>query len=218
MNPLYRCRSDPQIAVDVIFTIASRGFSSFGIGTSSTRMSCLPYQQIAFMCRSLLRLVGAASRAALRARSLSDAFAQPIVVATGRAARAAGGLAFRARDLAGLEQLLDAKQGDLGLFPWRYAEQLRDRFAGSSARQLVVELDANDGASIRRRALEAHAPRARHVSAGQRSPCDQRARLLVDDLGIPLDPVSRRTFCDPMRAPVFSDVDGLELRHEAREV
>ena len=33
MKPLYRCRSEPQMAVEVIFTIASRGLRIFGSGT-----------------------------------------------------------------------------------------------------------------------------------------------------------------------------------------
>jgi hypothetical protein len=33
MNPFKRCRSDPQIAVEVMRTIASRPFRIFGSGT-----------------------------------------------------------------------------------------------------------------------------------------------------------------------------------------
>src|SRR5581483_5131704 len=40
-------RSDPQIAVVVMRTIASRGFRIVGSGTSSTRTSSFPYQQSA---------------------------------------------------------------------------------------------------------------------------------------------------------------------------
>ena len=46
IKPLYRCRSDPQIAVDVIFTMASRGFRIFGSGTCSTLTFFLPSQQV----------------------------------------------------------------------------------------------------------------------------------------------------------------------------
>src|SRR5688500_4192353 len=49
MNPLYRCRSDPQMAVLVILTIASRGLRMVGSGTSSTLRVFVPYQQLAFM-------------------------------------------------------------------------------------------------------------------------------------------------------------------------
>src|SRR3954471_23454057 len=49
MKPLYRCRSEPQIAVELILTIASRRLRIFGSGTCSTRTSFLPYQQFALI-------------------------------------------------------------------------------------------------------------------------------------------------------------------------
>src|SRR5574338_1613165 len=49
MYPSSRWRSDPQIAVDVIFTMASRGFRISGSGTRSTRTSFLPCQTRALM-------------------------------------------------------------------------------------------------------------------------------------------------------------------------
>src|ERR1041384_4861887 len=52
MNPLYRCKSEPQIAVDEIFTIASRWLRICGSGTSSTESIVLPYQQLAFIAES----------------------------------------------------------------------------------------------------------------------------------------------------------------------
>src|SRR6478752_5812303 len=45
----YRCRSDPQIADEVILMIASVGSSIRGSGTSSTRTSRLPCQVTAFI-------------------------------------------------------------------------------------------------------------------------------------------------------------------------
>src|SRR3954447_797977 len=53
-KPLYRCRSDPQIAVEVIRTIASRAFRIWGSGTCSTRTVCLPFQQLALISYLLL--------------------------------------------------------------------------------------------------------------------------------------------------------------------
>src|SRR3954447_22491240 len=53
-KPLYKCRSDPQIAVDVILTIASRAFRICGSGTFSTRTVCLPFQQFALISLLLL--------------------------------------------------------------------------------------------------------------------------------------------------------------------
>ena len=46
---IVRCRSEPQMAVRVTLTSASWWFRSLGSGTDSTRTSCLPYQQTAFM-------------------------------------------------------------------------------------------------------------------------------------------------------------------------
>src|SRR6266542_4658509 len=53
-KPLYRCKSEPQIAVEVIFTIASRLLRILGSGTSTTCTSRLPYQQLAFITVLLL--------------------------------------------------------------------------------------------------------------------------------------------------------------------
>ena len=54
----YRCRSDPQIADEVILTIASVGCSIRGSGTSSTRTSRLPCQVTAFMMNTLRSVAG----------------------------------------------------------------------------------------------------------------------------------------------------------------
>ena len=51
-NSSYRCRSEPQIAVEVMRTIASVGCSSFGSGTASTRTSRFPCQVTAFITAS----------------------------------------------------------------------------------------------------------------------------------------------------------------------
>src|SRR4029450_2881336 len=48
-NPLYRCRSEPQIAVEVMRTIASDWFRICGSGTSCTSTLCFPIQQAAFI-------------------------------------------------------------------------------------------------------------------------------------------------------------------------
>src|SRR5439155_17278725 len=63
MNPSYRCRSDPQMAVDVIRTTASVGSSILESGTVSQRTSPLPCQTMAFMkeCSWVVRV--AAGRA-----------------------------------------------------------------------------------------------------------------------------------------------------------
>src|SRR4029079_4917271 len=49
MIPLKRWRSEPQMAVEVTRTIASRGLRISGSGTFSTRTSCFPFQHSAFI-------------------------------------------------------------------------------------------------------------------------------------------------------------------------
>src|SRR5579875_2698769 len=49
-KPSYRWRSDPQMAVEVIFTITSLWLRIFGSGTVSTLTFSLPIQQFAFIC------------------------------------------------------------------------------------------------------------------------------------------------------------------------
>src|SRR5579871_5440358 len=49
MKPSYRCRSEPQMAVDVMRTRVSPGSTILGSGTVSQRTSLVPCQQIAFM-------------------------------------------------------------------------------------------------------------------------------------------------------------------------
>src|SRR5215213_9111165 len=62
INPLYMCRSEPQIAVEEIFTIASRWLRICGSGTSSTTIVVLPYQQLAFIAGSSPLLIGSLIR------------------------------------------------------------------------------------------------------------------------------------------------------------
>ena len=78
MKPSYRCRSDPQMAVEVTRTMASRGLRILGSGTCSTRTSCVPYQHSAFMASpaascgtsgSVDRMTGRRSWASPRSRA-----------------------------------------------------------------------------------------------------------------------------------------------------
>src|SRR4051812_37160017 len=57
MYPSYRCRSDPQMHVDVIRTIASRGLRIVGSGTLSTLTFRVPHQVTAFMTGLLIHLL-----------------------------------------------------------------------------------------------------------------------------------------------------------------
>ena len=63
-STLYRCRSEPQIAVDVTRTIASVGSWMCGSGTSVMRTSSMPCQVSAFMgCHAMQHRSGSSSPA-----------------------------------------------------------------------------------------------------------------------------------------------------------
>src|SRR5947209_6568864 len=112
------CRSLPQIAVDVIRTIASRAFRILGSGTSSTRMSAAPYQHVALMSTSLLTC---------------DAVQQCLAFGT------TGGLPFGGGNFAGLQKLLEAAQ-ILREFQFRFfANQPDEQRAHPSSRRAVVK-------------------------------------------------------------------------------
>src|SRR5947209_10078146 len=99
MNPLYRCRSDPQIAVEVIFTIASRELRIFGSGTSWTSTWVLPIHVVARMM-VLRSIVGVRSGGDRLGRALEHLPASP------RALRRA----LRTHHLTGLQHLLKPPQ------------------------------------------------------------------------------------------------------------
>src|SRR5579862_2717829 len=106
------CRSEPQIAVEVMRTMASRGFKMRGSGTSSTRSCSLPYQTFAFMS---LCSGSVAARQAPAARGAANQTAS------------SRGLTVRRGDLTRFQQLLEASQ--ILLYPGLriLAQQLRQR-------------------------------------------------------------------------------------------
>src|SRR5215203_1613627 len=61
-KPPYRCRSEPQIAVEVILTMASRSFKIVGSGTSWTWTLPRCIQQLALIVASLSAVHGIAVR------------------------------------------------------------------------------------------------------------------------------------------------------------
>src|ERR1051325_2935792 len=79
MNPLYMCRSEPQIAVEVIFTIASRWLRICGSGTSSTLMYVLPNQQLALIASPSLLLVHVIPLLSRRSWLRFDSAASPLL-------------------------------------------------------------------------------------------------------------------------------------------
>src|SRR5688572_22841916 len=97
--------------------IASRRLRIFGSATSSTRTSCLPNQQFAFMKVSLER----------RGKATSE-----IVVFPRRTFAAAGGLSFRRDGLAGFHDLFESAQIFCELQSRLFAEELRESDADGS--------------------------------------------------------------------------------------
>src|SRR4029453_11536053 len=118
MNPWNRCRSDPQMAVEVMRTMASRALRILGSGTSRTSRSVLPIQQLARMPE--LRSV--------RDRS-ADRFGRALLEQPGGASPL--GAALGADYLARLQHLLEPAQvvADLllGLLPEQLGHDLAER-------------------------------------------------------------------------------------------
>src|SRR4051812_11489685 len=110
------CRSEPQMAVLVIFTMASRGFRISGSGTSTTCIWCFPYQQFAFMCAPAL-------------------CPDKVVVFSRSAARSADWLTFSSGGFADFKELLESQQVGGDLMLGRSAQQLRNDRARFSSRR-----------------------------------------------------------------------------------
>src|SRR5919107_1650244 len=165
------------MAVEVIFTIASRLLRILGSGTCSTLTSFLPYQQFAFIksplfdCPTLLLKLPAAESDAERLRRplLGVALARQSPV--GR------------DDLAQLDDLLEAAQVDLHLPVRVFDAELREERADGPARRAVVELDVDDRAAPADRRLEAHRARGLDLRAFERAPRDALVRHVLGNLG-----------------------------------
>ena len=136
MKPSYRCRSEPQIAVDVILTIASCGLRIFGSGTCSTRTSLCSIPTICFHKfvpnLDYYRVLTPVSD--LRVFRLSS------VRNRRRAARYCGWacrLPLCRGNLAGLHHLLKAMQIRVDLLVGSLVEELRDHVAESASQRIV---------------------------------------------------------------------------------
>src|SRR4051812_24536832 len=173
------------MAVDVILTIASRGFRILGSGTRSTRTSFVACQTNAFI-RSPLR------RWRRGARTL--------VVIEDRlfAAR----LARDGRHLAGFHQLLEPPQVFADCRRGIVAEHPRDGRADLAGRRVVLHPHAYFGPAPGGEGREAHRSGIDDVGAGEGAPGNHFTRDLVDDLGLPLDGPAAGRLHDPARAPV----------------
>src|SRR5215208_2067048 len=190
--PPYRCRSEPQMAVEVTRTTASRGERSSGSGTLSTRMSSLPNQQTAFI-----------------PRLLHPGTTSPLPRAR---------LTFRRRDLAGLDGLLEAAEVLAHLHVRLLAEHLRDQRAEPAGRRLVLEHDLQLGAAAAGRRPEVDRSGVRHGGVVDRLPRQQLAGDLVDDLRLPLHRLAGGGPGPPARAPLVEDRHRLQVVHDRRQV
>src|SRR3954465_9384496 len=173
------------MAVDVILTIASRGFRILGSGTRSTRTSFVACQTNAFI-RSPFGDAGAEARATL-------------VVIEDRlfAAR----LARDGRHLAGFHQLLEPPQVFADCRRGIVAEPPRDGRADLAGRRVVLHPHAYFGPAPGGEGREAHRSGIDDVGAGEGAPGNHFTRVLVDDLGLPLDSPAAGRLHDPARAP-----------------
>src|SRR5215207_10450561 len=198
------------MAVEVIFTMASRLLRIFGSGTCSTRTSFLPYQQFAlitsplFCCPLLLKLS--------RAHADAERLRRPLLGVALTHQRPVGD-----DHLAQLDDLLEAAQVDLHLRARVFAEELREERADRAARRVVVELDVDDRAAPADRRLEAHRARGLDLRAFERAPRDELVRAVFGDLGVPLD-AAARGLRHPVRATLAGHGHRLEVAHEARQV
>src|SRR3712207_3019772 len=183
------------MAVEVIFTIASRLLRIFGSGTCSTRTSFLPYQQFAFITPPL-SLSAAAELPRGRAPPDAERLRRPLLRVTLARQRAVGD-----DDLPQLDDLLEAAQVGLHLPIGVLAEELGEEGADGAARRAVVEPDVDDRPAAADRGLEAHRARGLDLRALQRAPGDAAVRLVLGQLGVPLDAAARR-LRDPVRTPL----------------
>src|SRR4051794_3587466 len=95
------------MAVEVIFTIASRGLRISGSGTFSTRISCLPYQQVALITFYLSR-----KWFSFGIPGLSP---DKVIVFPGSTFRSSSRLPFCPGNLTGFHELLEPVQLDVNL-------------------------------------------------------------------------------------------------------
>src|SRR5688500_15325671 len=215
LKPLYRCRSEPQIAVDVTFTMQSFWFRIFGSGTFRTSIFCFPAQQVAFICCPPCQS-GSTDRER-GPREFIHSELRRLVVRL-RVVRPAllGGVGEH--DLADLHHLLEVAQVVVDLLPGLFTEEHRDPGAKLPEWRVVLELDANLGAAIAGRRMEFHGTRIVDLGVLGRPPCDALVLGVLDRLGIPLHGPAGWCLGDPVRAALPGDGDRLAMPHALRDV
>src|SRR3954467_8380308 len=100
---------------------------------------------------------------------------------------AARGLALDGRGLAGLHDLLEAPEVVLELDRGFLAEEPGERDPEGAGGGLVVELDGHLGAAAPRGGAEPDRAGVVDLGVPEGAPRDYLARLVGDDLGVPLD-------------------------------
>src|SRR5215204_3267857 len=158
-KPLYRCRSDPQIAVDVIFTMQSRRLMISGSGTSRTDIFPGPIQHVAFIARLLLesryRSTGNRKALGVGRRVLACAPSELHRARVGlRRVRAALFRRVGEHDLTSLHHLLEVPEVVRNLLAWLLAPQHRHLGAELAERRIVLERDPHFRTTVSRRLAE----------------------------------------------------------------
>src|SRR5262245_15864208 len=193
----------------------------FGSGTSTTRTSCLPYQQFAFIAFLLFSKRGTDFSLSRLTDKLKFAPRRPshgLVVPPRRAAGAPGGLPFGRDNLADFHNLLEAAQVVLDL-PFRaFAEELGHSSADPAGRRAVPHFQPDYCAAPARGAFEPHSPDAFHVRAFERAPCDQFVRAVFGNFGVPFNRPPGGRFRHPIRTSVSRRTDRFEVTHKTRQI
>src|SRR5215212_7019338 len=220
-----RCKSEPQIAVEVIFTIASRALMIFGSGTSSTWTVFGPFQHVAFIVISLrcspevAACRGGANRA-FRVVSDSCGLGDP----RWHGCRRLGGVWSRddaivgVDDFAQLDQLLEAAQVAADLRAQRLGKDAGDLLAQLAARRVEPRVEDDFGPSPPGGGPETHLARC-----DQRRPCrglpgDPLVWSRVGNLDVPVECDAGGSSQAPARVEVARNVNGGKITHEARQI
>src|SRR3569833_2974293 len=182
--------------------IASRGFRMRGSGTSSTRSFSLPYQTFAFILGSGSIAAGQAPTA----RRAADHAAPPRGLTEGRG------------DLAGFQQLLEPTQILLDLCLRVLPQQLRARCRAASTHRAVADTQPHDGAAPLRSRLEINRAGVGQLRPVERAPGERRARAVLSDFTVPLQPRAGGALGDPVETALINLLYRLEVLQEAGQV